>query len=122
MVYNSWQEAFASILSPDLRSFVKRELAEGQEARHQQRRLVYRIDGKRRWNLNCEDNWARVWQVGRFQGDAEFWSKLLDEPDHIRPVKNGDSLSFRLSGTRDLATFKAAVSGGPTQAQWVEKA
>ncbi len=35
MVYDNWQAALATILNPDVRSFVQRELGAGQKSRFQ---------------------------------------------------------------------------------------
>lgn len=120
MVYSSWQEAFATIANQELLNFVRSELGGGQEGRYQQRRLVYRVDGKRRWCLNCRQDWAWVWQVGRFQGDVSFWKGVVAEPGEISPVKDGRSLSFRLSGMSDLNAFKSAVLGELQNASWIQ--
>ena len=80
---------------------------------------MYRVAGSRRWNLGCKNNWAYVWQRGRFEGDVGFWSERLDEPGSINPVKQGRSLSFKIYGRDALEAFRRAVTGELQTVSWL---
>src|SRR5262249_4668084 len=78
--WTSWDAALEGVENTAVKDFVKAELAKRQESRLPTREVIYRVDGRRRFYLSCRRKYAYVWQLGRFDGDAAYWQKVLSEP------------------------------------------
>lgn len=102
------QSILAQILNPAVREFFRQELTQGRHYTRGGKQLVYR-DGKRqRWFVRAQRNHARVWQVGRFADDEQWWRNHVDEELEFRPVSDGQDMTFNLTTARQLTRFKKA--------------
>ena len=53
---------------------------------------------------------AYVWQLGRFDGDVEFWKQGVSESDRVDPVDNDECLRFYLNTGEDFQLFHDAAT------------
>ena len=110
--WENWEAALASVANAALKYFVIAELTNKQKSRLSKRQIIYRINGKRRFWLNCRKNYAYMWQKGRFDDDIKFWTKMLSEPKAIQEVHDARSLRFNLITADDFSAFRRAI-GNP---------
>jgi hypothetical protein len=115
-----WDHALADLSNP-IAEYYKAQLTAGRESRLRSRELMYRIGGKRRWFLSARENRAYCWQVGRFKGDIEFWTKRLSNPDSAKPVQRGIALRFFVSTAEDFAAFHKAATQELIGVDWTEE-
>ncbi len=113
-----WKAALASVTNAALVAFYKKQLAAGRENYLPKRYLHYRIAGKRRWNIQAHRGAAYAWQKGRFEGDIDFWRGGLNQPEQVKPVKEGGCLSFSLSTEQDFQFFHLAATEKLVSANW----
>jgi hypothetical protein len=118
--WRDWDQALSSLSNPAIAEYYKSQLKSGRESTLRDRCLMYRIDGKRRWFLSARDTRAYCWQVGRFQGDLEFWSKRLSNPSSTKPVQNGTALRFFVSTAADFAAFDKAATQELLKVEWTQ--
>lgn len=104
-----WEDALKGVDEPAVEDFFRQELQSGRENYLPQRRLSYRVKGKRRFNVHARSQEAYVWQRGRFSGDEEFWHDRLGEGGRVQPVKDGACLRFYLQSEEDFERFMNAV-------------
>lgn len=117
----NWEVALAAVENPALVAHYEARLGQGQEGTLPRRTLYYRIHGKRRWNMHARKKTAYVWQIGRFEGDHDFWLKGLSSPDQVRIVKNGRCISLTLSSAQDFRYFHENVTGPLQSATWIKQ-
>ena len=72
-----WDAALAPIENPAIVNFFSQELAAGRDSYLRKRILRYRLGGKRRLWIAARKKAAYVWQTGRFENDAQFWTTKL---------------------------------------------
>lgn len=118
MVWSSWDAALETIENAALKDFVRSEIARQQESQLQRRGVIYRIDGKRRFWVNCRRKYGYVWQTGRFDGDEGYWRKALSAPDRVRKVDADRSLRFFLITAADFSAFRKAVASDLLQVEF----
>jgi len=53
---------------------------------------------------------AYVWQIGRFDGDLEFWKTKLSVEEEVCQVDDGKALRFYLITSEDFDAFSKALS------------
>jgi hypothetical protein len=119
--WRDWDHALSSLSNSALADYYKSQLQAGRENTLRDRSLMYRIDGKRRWFLSARDNRAYCWQVGRFQGDMEFWSKRLGDSSSIKPVQSGTALRFFVSTAADFSAFHKAATEELLKVEWTQE-
>lgn len=115
-----WDQALANLSRP-IAEYYKAQLAAGRESRLRGRELMYRVEGKRRWFLSARETRAYCWQVGRFKGDIEFWTKRLSNPDSAKAVERGKALRFFVSTAEDFAAFHKAATQELIGVEWTEE-
>jgi hypothetical protein len=71
---------------------------------------MYRMAGQRRFFLGCRKKYAYVWQRGRFEGDQQYWQKVLSEHQHVQEVDETPALRFRLTSAPDFVAFSKAMT------------
>jgi hypothetical protein len=114
--WKSWDEALQRVENQALVAFFQSEIEGGRENNLGRRQyLCYRVDGKRKFNVQLRQKNAYVWQAGRFDGDIEFWKSKLSAPADPQPVKQGNSLRFYLTARQDFDAFLEATSDGQKQ-------
>lgn len=118
--WSDWEEVLSQIENEALKAFAREELDAGREHYLRKRGLHFRLDGKRRWTLNCRIKHAYVWQRGRFPNDATFWQSRVSEPDSVKPVKDSRALAFNLLTEKDFDAFREAITLGVEHQAWSE--
>lgn len=116
--WTNWESALADIPNEAVVDFFQERVAGSHESYLPRRALIYRLGGKRRWNMNARRKLGYVWQLGRFDNDVEFWSQRLSDPDSVQPVKRGQSLRMFLSTPGDFAAFHNAATTQLQNAVW----
>ena len=101
--------ALEGIENTDLKNFVRAEVGRNQESRLQYREIIYRVSGSRRFYLACRTERAYVWQRGRFEGDIQYWRKVLSEPVLLKPDRQEQELRFYLTTAADFSAFANAM-------------
>lgn len=110
--WKDWDEALSQVDNPAVVSFFRSEIDAGRENNLGRKRyLAFRIDGKRRYFVMVRKKNAYVWQIGRFDGDVNFWGSRLVPTSDPQPVKDGKALRFYLTTKEDFAAFHDANSG-----------
>jgi hypothetical protein len=119
--WDDWPSLLDSLPNPVVADFFRSELAQQRESALSKEELRYRIDGTRRWNVHARAKAAHayVWQLGRFEGDLEFWRQLLSRPDDVGSVKGGRALSFALETAADFSYFEKAVKHDLAAVAWL---
>ena len=77
--------------------------------------LVFPATGKMRFRARPKETYARISQLGRFDGDESFWKKNLSSPSLL--VHDAD-LRFRLVTESDLAMFSSFIQDELTTKVW----
>jgi hypothetical protein len=116
--WSNWDDALAPIQNEALVGFFRNQLGAGQESYLPKRLLYYRLAGKRRWFLAAHTKRAYVWQMGRFDGDVNFWQQRLSEPDEVKLTKQGLRLRFFVTDSDDFARFHKAATRELLKAEW----
>jgi hypothetical protein len=116
----NWDEALAAIQNEELREFARSEVEVGREDYLRRRGFHYRLDGRRRWTLQCRGKSAYVWQRGRFDDDERYWTELLGESASVKAVRSGSALSFSLSNAPQLSDFREAVTQLLEDREWFD--
>jgi hypothetical protein len=111
--YKNWEEALSGVENDDLVEFFKQEIDNGRTGYATRRILNFDRDGSRWFWLRARRNYAYVWQLGRFDGDDEFWrSKLGGPPEDVAVVGNRrNRVRFRLRTAAQIAAFREAING-----------
>ena len=122
IAWTNWNAAIAAIENEYVASYYKEQLEANRESYLQKRILHYRIDGKKRWSPHARKDSAYVWQEGRFEGDVDFWSSSLSDPDNIKEVNKGACLSFSLNTGADFDFFHKAATTELLDTQWITEA
>jgi hypothetical protein len=107
--WKNWESALKQIENPAVSDFFRKELEARRDASLLKRALRFKINGRRRWNVEARQKDAYVWQSGRFEGDVRFWTDNLGQEAEIQPVKNGNCLRFYLRTSDNFAKFSEAV-------------
>jgi hypothetical protein len=79
--------------------------------------LVYPPNGKMRFRVRPKPGYARVAQLGRFEGDETFWNEHLSE---AHTVINSSGLRFRLYTATDVTTFLDFVENQLAKSAWTK--
>jgi len=120
--WRDWDSALAPVVVPEIVTFYRNELAAKVEWSLNDRTLIYRSDGSRRWFLSARNNRCYCWQEGRFEGDVDFWSKRLSHPETIKPVRDESALRFSVYTGDDLTRFAKAVRQELLGVEWTDDA
>jgi hypothetical protein len=118
--WTDWESALADVTNVDVVNFFKEQLAANRDSYLPRRTLIYRLDGRRRWNLHGRRKLGYVWQIGRFENDIEFRSARLSEGDSVKPVKRGEALRMLLLTERDFAEFHKAARAELRDVVWTK--
>jgi hypothetical protein len=113
-----WNTALAGISNTAVASYFEQELASNRESYLPKRTLRFRVSGRRRWNVDARNKNAYAWQIGRFDGDIDFWRKGLSKPEGVKPVKDGECLRFFLETDGDLEYFHDAATHRLQKTAW----
>ena len=114
----SWEDALSTITNQDVVAFFKQEIQAGTTNYLRKKSLRFYLGNKRRWWASAKKQHAYVWQVGRFEGDVDFWKKEVSQSNEIEPVKNATCLRFYLSTKQDFDRFKEAVTQKLGSVEW----
>jgi hypothetical protein len=106
--WSDWESALASVTNQDVVGYFKTQLDHNREHYLRDRKLFYRLEGKRRFLIAAVTKHARCLQFDRFEGDIEFWKHRISDPDSVREVSAG-RVRFLLSTTGDFKVFDAAI-------------
>lgn len=109
--WQDWDKALAGIPNAELVAFYKAEIAAGRPNYLRRRLLHFNAGDRRRLFIVARKKLAYAWQHRRFDGDVEFWQKLLSQPGEVQPVKDGRCLRFFLVTAEDFRRFKEAIIG-----------
>jgi hypothetical protein len=104
-----WTEAKKKIQNEAITTFFDREIENGRPFDLKYRRLRFAIGDRQRFRVVARRQFARVWQVGRFDKDIEFWESRLGPEGKVEPISQGSALRFYLNTTDDVEKFKRAV-------------
>lgn len=105
----SWEQACEVIANAEIREVFMTEAISGVEKRFGRRpSLFYRMRGKRRYTIGGRQKGGYIWQTGRFEGDAEFWTAKMGAEAMPQPVKRGTCLRMFV---RTRAQFDGFLSG-----------
>lgn len=113
-----WDAAIEEIENPAVAEFYRNQLEENRESYLRKRILHYRVDGKRRWFAAARRSYSYVWQNKRFEHDVTFWKQALSDPESVKPVKDGQCLSFSLATKDDFDFFHNATTVKLLEAKW----
>jgi hypothetical protein len=116
-----WDSALADITNTAVADFFREQIAANRPSYLPRRSVRYRIQGRRRWNINARRKLGYVWQIGRFENDVGFWSERLSESDSVKPVKQGGALRMFLVTQRDFAAFHKAATTELQDAIWAKR-
>ncbi|MBT8464139.1 MAG: hypothetical protein KJO57_05590 [Deltaproteobacteria bacterium] len=119
--WTDWESALADVTNVVVVDFFKEQLAANRDSYLPRRTLIYRLEGRRRWNLHGRRELAYVWQIGRFEDDIEFWSERLSDRDSVQPVKNARCLRMHLATNRDFEAFHKAATTELQHAVWTKR-
>lgn len=111
--YKNWDEALAGVANKDIVDFFKQELANGRRGYLTRRVLNWYQDGRRRFWVVARKNYAVGGQIGRFDGDVEFWrSKLGGADDDVGVLgRHNNRVRFRLRTAEQISEFCDAIDG-----------
>lgn len=111
--YKNWDEALAGIDNKDVVDFFREELANGRKGYLYRRILNWSQNGHRRFWVIARKNYAYGWQIGRFDGDVEFWRSKLggDEADIAVVGRHDNRVRFRLRKAEQITAFREAING-----------
>jgi hypothetical protein len=89
------------------------ELANGRKGYLSRRILNWSQDGHRRFWVIARKNYAYGWQMGRFDGDVEFWRSKLggDDADIAVVGRHDNRVRFRLRKADQITAFREAING-----------
>ena len=113
-----WEIALSDVANAAVASYFKQEIAANRESSLPRRVLWYRVAGKRRWAVTAHKKDAYVWQLGRFDGDVEFWKQGVSESDRVDPVDNDECLRFYLNTGEDFQLFHDAATRNLEESEW----
>lgn len=74
-----------------------------------QEMLVLKQQGTIRWYVSPMPDSANVYQVGRFDGDEDYWKHGLELKDWVKVQKKG-GLRFYLRSSQDFVYFSKTVA------------
>jgi hypothetical protein len=111
--YQSWDEALASIDNTAIVDFFKQEIDGGRTGYVARKILNWYQDGHRRFWVAARKSFAYGWQMGRFQGDLEFWRSKLGGADADVAIvgRHNNRVRFRLRTSEQIAAFRDAITG-----------
>jgi hypothetical protein len=66
----------------------------------------------------AKNQFAYVYQSGRFTDDAEYWRSRLSEAADIKPRGSGSALRFRLHTQEDFRAFREAWANDLQRSQF----
>ncbi len=118
--WSDWDKALEAVDNEAIVSFFRAELKAGRENYLPKRSLLYRLDGKRRWQIAARRNTAYVWQDGRFPDDQGFWQAKLGREADVQPVKDDQCLRFYLVSSDDFAKFSEAMAKEVSKIEFLE--
>lgn len=111
--YKDWNEALEGIDNKALVDFYRKELSNGRKGYLYRRILNWSQNGHRRFWMIARKNYAYGWQIGRFEGDLDFWRTRLggDEKDVAEVGRFNNRVRFRLRTPEQFAAFREATDG-----------
>jgi hypothetical protein len=114
-----WQSAMSGVTNNAVTSYFQQEIAANRDSYLPKRIMRYSVAGKRRWHMAARNKNAYVWQLGRFEGDIDFWRNGLSKPDVVKPVKNDECLRLFLNTPEDFQFFHNAAIKTLQSAEWL---
>lgn len=116
--WTDWKTAMQGLDNPAMVSFFMGCADAKQECNLRRRMLMFRLQNRRRWFVSVRQDYAYVWQRGRFDADMKFWQDALSHPKAVQPVKEGSCLRFSLSSDKDFAFFRKAATCDLQSVEW----
>lgn len=113
-----WKEYVSHIGDQALKSFVETNLLNGRENQFAYKTFHYRFEGSRRFQVWIKQTSALVEQIGRFDGDVEFWKNRLPSEAQSHEVYGGERLRFYLRSAEDFSRFTAAAETELKSVAW----
>lgn len=118
--WSDWESALSGVTNNAVTSYFKKEIAANRDSYLPKRIMRYSVAGKRRWHMAARNKNAYVWQLGRFEGDIDFWRNGLSKPDVVKPVKNDECLRLFLNTPEDFQYFHNAVINSLQSTEWID--
>lgn len=110
--FADWEAVLSNVQNQALIAFVRSEIGKpGRRDRPAHAAIRLWRDGRRLFSVQVRREFARVAQIGRFDGDLEFWRTRLSEPDRVVQINGGANLAFRLRLSSDFDGFSRAFDG-----------
>ncbi len=110
----------ANIENQSVKNFFEKELEDGREAYLRKRILRFRVQGRRRFNVTARKKLAYVWQIGRFDDDVEYWTRVVGETAEAKPVRQGRCLRLYLQNDKDFRAFENAYAKEVGSFNWTD--
>jgi len=104
-----WSQEIKKIQNPAIASFFSKEVESGRKSSVKYRAINFYLGDRRRFIVYAKRRFSRVYQVGRFDKDIEFWSARLGPETKVAEINYGQSLAFHLFTSADVGNFKKAV-------------
>jgi hypothetical protein len=122
--YKDWDEALAGLENKDIVDFFRQELHKGTKGYLPRRVLNWSQNGHRRFWVIARKNYAYGWQIGRFEGDVEFWRSKLggDDADIAVVGRHNNRVRFRLRTAKQIEAFRDAINGPLTNRPFLNAA
>jgi hypothetical protein len=110
--YNDLDKDLVNVENKAIVKFFRDEIERGRAAYPQRRVLVWRQRNDRRFWVRARNQFAYGFQLGRFEGDLEFWRATLgaDAVSDIAVVQNGRTVRFRLRTPHQVDAFREAIN------------
>ncbi|MGY3147743.1 hypothetical protein ACVWYQ_004742 [Bradyrhizobium sp. USDA 3397] len=102
---SSWEEISRALENSAELEFVTHELAAARPNNVDQAYFTYRLASKRRFIVYIKKKFATVRQLGRFDGDEQYWRARLSEPTSVAEKRDRRDLRFRLVTSGDFQAF-----------------
>lgn len=114
----TWEEAIEAIESDPVRDFLQACLRDGWDNRLSKRVVSVNIGGKRRLKAECRSTYARGVQLGRFEGDLDFWRSGLSDPESVKSFFRNDRVLMSLQTEEDFRFFAEKGRQKLAQVEW----
>jgi hypothetical protein len=101
----SWEEALEDVENEAVVEFFKSQLSKRTSYLGSDPNIRFTVGGTNRYQAYVRSNYAYVFQLGRFDGDIEFWSTQLKNTPSVKAVAHDANLRFLLRDADDFSTF-----------------
>jgi hypothetical protein len=106
-----WKAILTGCRNDAVTEFFRERLDAGQHNRPAKKGIIFlEAGGKNGWLVQVQQDAAHVIQIGRFNGDCEFWRQKISQPATVRLREPGrEILVFKLHTQQDLAAFQTVM-------------